>query len=302
MAFRGGVQGTKVSAEDRKKLSSRAINDLMKKKSQENVALAAVDAAQKELHMVNMEQADAQDAEIEGEMLIFRRGKADEIRLRAEEVAAIPEQNVKLCDTAIEELCKAVVYNRNLSAAYFWRAEAYRIRAMCHRNDPGKEKSRTEGRRVAKLKQDDLRASLADCDHCLRFYSPDCSEKQQESMEQSWIVWQLRGRVRAALFHKDFVHDFQTATTLEPTCAMTYILWARCLWRQAGIGAQAKFFDQAILKFEEGLKYPHNPLVKAQMLEEIAECRSQKKMWEEWEAEEAERCAPCQPLKACSIM
>ena len=38
------------------------------------------------------------------------------------------EENVKSCDKAIAKLFEAIRYNDNLNAAFYWRAEAYRIR------------------------------------------------------------------------------------------------------------------------------------------------------------------------------
>merc|ERR1712072_353484 len=43
-------------------------------------------------------------------------------------------QNVKLCDDAIDRLCYAILYDEGANSAFFWRAEAYRIRALCRRN------------------------------------------------------------------------------------------------------------------------------------------------------------------------
>jgi len=37
-------------------------------------------------------------------------------------------QNVDICDKAIEKLFEAIRFNEDLNSAFYWRAEAYRIR------------------------------------------------------------------------------------------------------------------------------------------------------------------------------
>ena len=145
--------------------------------------------------------------------------------------------------------------------------------------------------RVEKKRLYDLRAAVADCDHALRFFNPT----HIESASQSWIVWQLRGRIRASLNDPNYVYDFATAQKLDSKCAMTYLLWARCLWRE-------RKWDAAKLKYEEGITKPHNPEIKEKMELELAELNKQMKEWAEWEKEEEERChgAPCKYI--CNIM
>jgi len=45
-------------------------------------------------------------------------------------LAEIAEKNVMNCDIAIKALFAAIRYNENLNSAFYWRAEAYRIRVQ----------------------------------------------------------------------------------------------------------------------------------------------------------------------------
>lgn len=244
-----------VTAQAGKKLSRKEMAELKRAKEQEDVNLRNIEAAQ----------------DILTKDIIF---KGDDDNDDAED-------NVENCDKAIDHLMLAQKYDEDQNATYFWRAEAYRIRAICRRNAKGKEDSRTETRLVAAAKLNDLRCALGDVDHCLRFYDNDPEHK--ESASQSWVVWQLRGRIRAQLKDPDYIYDFRTAADLDPDCAMTYILWGRCLWRE-------KKFDEAIAKYKEGCDKPHNPDVKLVMDAELKELIDQEKAWAAWEAAEADRC------------
>jgi len=253
------------------KLSRRELAELKKRKEQEDYALSKVCQAKEKLDRV--QENDDGDA-------------------------AIAAKNVEICSSAIEDLITAVLYDEDLNAAFFWRAEAFRIRAISRRNAVGKEKSKSETRKVDKAKKEDLRCALGDCDHVLRFYDPS----QEESAAQSWIVWLLRGRIRAGLGlppnaqgEWDYDHDFDIAKKLDTTCSLVYTLHARCQWRNAD--QDPTRFEAAMHTYEEGLKYPHNPQIKATMIAELEEVKKQKKEWDEWTAEEAERCK-C----ACSVM
>jgi len=154
--------------------------------------------------------------------------------------------------------------------------------AVCRKNRVDKTGGihQREAFKVKRKKEHDLRCALADCDHALRFYD----QNQIEASSQCWIVWQLRGRIRAAMGVEDFQCDFANAQKLDPSCAMTYLLCGRCLWRQ-------QKWDEAKAKYQEGLAHPHNKNIKHHMQNEYEELVKQMKEWHAWEAEEAERCA-----------
>ena len=162
------------------------------------------------------------------------------------------------------------------------------LQAICRHNSAAKTGAHhfREAEKVSRKKAQDLRCALADCDHALRFFDED--PQQKRSSAQAWIVWQLRGRIRAAMGSGDFQSDFSTAQELDPSCAMTYLLCGRCLWRK-------KMWDQAVVKYKEGLSHPHNKDVKFEMEKELQELEKQMKEWKQWEAEEAERCS-------CTVM
>ena len=130
------------------------------------------------------------------------------------------------------------------------------------------------------LSQQDLRCALADCDHALRFFDPD----HIESSSQAWIVWQLRGRIRASLGSDDFTHDFAMAQKLDPGCAMTYLLKGRCLWR-------LKRFDEAKASYQQGVNHPHASAIKEEFTNELHELEKQMAAWKKWQDEEDQRCA-----------
>lgn len=257
MAF--GAKGVKIGSSS--KLNRRELAELKRRKQQEDVALQSVCDAKKLLEKVDFaETYDTPGAEIEA-----------------------AEKNIDFCDDAIDLLIKAVRYDEDLNAAFFWRAEAYRIRAVSLRQGmtlrrDGRVNRLDNPRKFEEEKKKDLRCALGDVDHTLRFYDP----KEFDSASQSWISWQLRGRIRAQLGDPNYSHDFATAQYLEPETPMTYLLWARCLWRD-------KQLAQAKLKLEEGLGKCHNSQVKDHMEAELAELVKQTGEWEQWEAEEADR-------------
>lgn len=263
------------------KLSRQEVAELKEKKQAEQTALNAAVEAHQEMtkmwdHIVGKEDVN--------EGVLDPNSAEHEAKLEAD--AVLGKENVERMDKILRDLFIAIRFNPNVNAFYYWRAEAYRIRAVVRRPRPGHVGNfhQIEPTRVLKAQKEDLKKALADCDHALRFYSADCIE----AASQSYIVWQLRGRVRAQLGHEDFEADYAKAKSLDPTCAMTYLLWGRSLWR-------GKQFEKAVLKYEEGLKHPHSDTIKEQMQIELAELRKQMGEWKQWEDEEAQRCA-------CTVM
>merc|ERR1712046_499645 len=187
-------------------------------------------------------------------------------------------ENISITTDAIDKLFYAIRYNADLDAAFFWRAEAYRIRAMSRRPPEEKNDSQTAQRKAREKKTADLRAALGDVDHCLRFYDPDHIEGEA----QMALAWQLRGRIRAALKIPEFTHDFDTSLILDGKCAMTSLLYGRCLWRM-------KKFELAQEKLRRAIEIVHTVDIRQQIQTELDDCVKQQKLWEVYDKEEEER-------------
>lgn len=202
------------------------------------------------------------------------------------------DENVELCTKAIDHLMRALLFDDTENSIYFWRAEAFRVRALSrklgrknfaeHQHGGCLPKPREDGlrnRAAKKLETADLRAGLGDVDHVLRFFDPH----HLEGAAAAAMAWQLRGRIRASLKNPDYWKDFEMAEKLDPSCAITYLLWARCLWRE-------KRWKEALVQFNKGLDHIHDDEVRAAFEGEIQNLKDQQAEWTDWQEKEDARC------------